>query len=443
MMGRADGRTGGPADVGSAPWSTPVPPSGSSVRSPDRPSAYDVQAIRADFPILATTTGGKPLVYLDSAATSQKPRQVIAAAARFYETQNANIHRGVYRLSEEATLAYDAVRARAARFFNAASPAEIVFTRGTTEAINLVAQTWGRTNLRAGDEVLVTGMEHHSNIVPWQLVAEQTGARLVAAPVTDAGELDLEAFERLLTERVKLVGVVQVSNALGTVNPVGDIVRLAHARGIPVLVDGAQSAPHLGVDLQALGCDFFVCSAHKMLGPMGVGVLYGRAELLERMPPWQGGGDMIATVSFERSTWAPVPQKFEAGTPNVGGVVAFGAALDYLDAVGLDRIRAHEHALLEYATPRVAGIPGVRLVGTARDKAAVLSFVMDCAHPHDIGTILDGDGIAIRAGHHCAQPLMRRLGVPATARASFAPYNTTAEVDALVAALHRVRAIFG
>jgi cysteine desulfurase/selenocysteine lyase len=439
----ADGRTGGQADSSSGGAGVLRTVAHPSARAPGRPAAFDARSIRADFPLLATTTRGKPLVYLDSAATSQKPRQVIEAGARFYETQNANIHRGVYRLSEEATLAYDAVRARVARFLNAAAPAEIVFTRGTTEGINLVAQTWGRTNLRAGDEVLVTGMEHHSNIVPWQLVAEQTGARLVAAPVTDAGELDLEAFERLLTERVKLVSVVHVSNALGTVNPVRAIVELAHARGIPVLVDGAQSAPHLGVDLQALGCDFFVCSSHKMLGPMGVGVLYGRAELLERMPPWQGGGDMIASVSFERSTWAPAPQKFEAGTPNVGGVVAFGAALDYLDAVGLDRILAHEHALLEYATPRVAEIPGVRLVGTAREKAAVLSFVMDCAHPHDIGTILDGEGVAIRAGHHCAQPLMRRLGVPATARASFALYNTTDEVDALVAALHRVRAIFG
>jgi cysteine desulfurase/selenocysteine lyase len=407
--------------------------------------AFDVRRVRADFPILATPAGrgGVPLVYLDSAATSQKPRSVIEAETRYYETLNANIHRGVYWLSEQATLAYDRVRAQAARFLGARASEEVVFTRGTTEGINLLASSYTQAFLRPGDEVLVTGMEHHSNIVPWQLAAERAGIVLRAAPVTDAGELDLDAFERMLTERVKLVSVVQVSNALGTVNPVGRIVELAHARGAHVLVDGAQSAPHLGVDVAALGCDFFVCSGHKMLGPTGVGLLWGRAELLERLPPWQGGGDMIASVSFEGSTWAPSPQKFEAGTPNIAGVVGLGAAIEYLEAVGMDAIRAHEHELLDYATPRVAEVPGLRLVGTAREKAGVLGFVMDCAHPHDIGTVLDAEGIAIRAGHHCTQPLMRRLGVPATARASFALYNTREEVDALVTGLWKVREIFG
>jgi len=406
----------------------------------------DVQAVRADFPILGQPAGrgGVPLVYLDSAATSQKPRSVIEAETRYYETQNANIHRGVYWLSEQATLAYDAVRARAARFLGARGPEEIVFTRGTTEGINLLASSYTQSFLRPGDEVLVTGMEHHSNIVPWQLAAERAGIVLRHAPVTDAGELDMDAFERMLTGsgRVKLVSVVHVSNALGTINPAARIAELAHAHGAHVLLDGAQSAPHLGVDVAALGCDFFVCSGHKMLGPTGIGLLWGRAELLERLPPWQGGGDMIATVSFEGSTWAPSPQKFEAGTPNIAGVAGLGAALEYLERVGLDAVRAHEHELLEYATARVAEIPGLRVVGTAREKAGVLSFVMDCAHPHDIGTILDLEGVAIRAGHHCTQPLMRRLGVPATARASFALYTTREDVDALVAGLHKVRETF-
>jgi len=406
----------------------------------------DVQAVRADFPILGQPAGrgGVPLVYLDSAATSQKPRSVIEAETRYYETQNANIHRGVYWLSEQATLAYDAVRARAARFLGARGPEEIVFTRGTTEGINLLASSYTQSFLRPGDEVLVTGMEHHSNIVPWQLAAERAGIVLRHAPVTDAGELDMDAFERMLTGsgRVKLVSVVHVSNALGTINPAARIVELAHAAGAHVLLDGAQSAPHLGVDVAALDCDFFVCSGHKMLGPTGIGLLWGRGELLERLPPWQAGGDMIATVSFEGSTWAPSPQKFEAGTPNIAGVAGLGAALEYLERVGLDAVRAHEHELLEYATARVAEIPGLRVVGTAREKAGVLSFVMDCAHPHDIGTILDLEGVAIRAGHHCTQPLMRRLGVPATARASFALYTTREDVDALVAGLHKVRETF-
>jgi cysteine desulfurase / selenocysteine lyase len=406
--------------------------------------ALDVQAVRADFPILGTAggRGGVPLVYLDSAATSQKPRSVIEAETRYYETLNANIHRGVYWLSEQATLAYDRAREHAARFLGARASGEVVFTRGTTEGINLLASSYTSAFLRPGDEVLVTGMEHHSNIVPWQLAAERAGIVLKAAPVTDAGELDLDAFERMLTDRVKLVSVVHVSNALGTINPVERIIELAHARGAHVLLDGAQSAPHLGVDVAALGCDFFVCSAHKMLGPTGVGLLWGRAELLERLPPWQGGGDMIASVSFEGSTWAPSPQKFEAGTPNIAGIVGLGAALEYMERVGMDAIRAHEHELLAYATPRVAEIPGLRIVGTAREKAGVLGFVMDCAHPHDIGTILDAEGVAIRAGHHCTQPLMRRLGVTATSRASFAIHTTRDDVDRLIDGLERVRSVF-
>ncbi|MFZ5624321.1 MAG: cysteine desulfurase [Gemmatimonadota bacterium] len=407
------------------------------------PVAFDGRAVREDFPILARSIRGKPLVYLDNAATSQKPRAVIEAMSRYYERDNANIHRGVHTLSAEATRRYDEVREQVRAFFNARAAREIVFTRGTTEAINLVARSWGQANLEPGDEILLTEMEHHSNIIPWQLVAEQTGAVIRVAPILDTGELDLAAFERLLTERTKLVSVVHLSNALGTINPVAWIVARAHVLGIPVLVDGAQSAPHLGVDVRALGCDFFVCSGHKMLGPTGIGVLYGRAELLEQMPPWQGGGDMIETVTFEGSTWAPIPSKFEAGTPPIAEVIGLGAALDYLVATGRERIAAWEHALLEYATARVQEVPGLRVVGTAKEKASVLSFVIDGIHPHDIGTVLDDQGVAIRAGHHCCQPLMRRLGLPATARASFALYNTTDDVDALVAGLHRARELLG
>ncbi|MDQ2670340.1 MAG: cysteine desulfurase [Gemmatimonadota bacterium] len=414
-----------------------------SAGRPDALALSRLAALRSDFPILSTTTSrGRPLVYLDSAATSQKPRQVIEAVTRYYESQNANIHRGVYELSVRATALYDDVRERVARFLGA-DPAGVVFVRGATEGINLVAQSWGRTNLRAGDEVLVTGMEHHSNIVPWQLVAEQTGAVVRAAPVTDAGELDLDAFTGLLGARTRLVAVTHVSNALGTVNPVGHIVQLAHERGALVLVDGAQAAPHLPVDLAELEADFFVCSGHKMLGPTGIGVLAARPELLDAMPPWMGGGDMIATVSFEGSTWAPVPQKFEAGTPNIAGVVGLGAAVEYLTEVGLDAIAAREHELLEYATAQLRDIAGVRIIGTARDKASVLSFTMNGVHPHDVGTVLDAEGVAIRAGHHCCQPLMRRFAVPATARASFAFYNNADDVDALVSGLRRVREIFG
>ncbi len=407
------------------------------------PVPLDVERLRADFPILGQRVRGKPLVYLDNAATSQKPRVVIDAVTRFYSSENANIHRGVHFLSERATLAYDAVREKVARFLNAGSASEIVFTRGTTESINLVAQSFGRAMLRPGDEVLITGMEHHSNIVPWQMLCEQTGARLRAVPITATGELDLEAFDRLLGERTRLVALVHLSNALGTINPVRELVTRAHARGVPVLVDGAQSAPHLGVDVRSLDCDFFACSGHKMFGPTGVGVLYGREALLERMPPWQGGGDMIASVTLERSTWAPVPAKFEAGTPMIAEVIGLGAAVDYLTAVGLTAIAAWEHELLAAATERVREIDGLRLVGTARAKASVLSFVMEGVHPHDIGTVLDDEGIAIRAGHHCAQPVMQHFGVPATARASFAAYNTLEEIDVLVRGLRRVRQVFG
>ena len=407
------------------------------------PVQLDVERLRSDFPILGQRVRGKPLVYLDNAATSQKPQVVIDAVTRFYSIENANIHRGVHFLSEQATLAYDAVRQKVARFLNAGSAREIIFTRGTTESINLVAQSFGRSALRPGDEVLITGMEHHSNIVPWQIVCEQIGARLRAVPMTETGELDLEAFDRLLGERTRLVALVHLSNALGTINPVRDLVARAHARGVPVLVDGAQSAPHLGVDLQVLDCDFFACSGHKMFGPTGVGVLYGREALLERMPPWQGGGDMIASVTLERSTWAPVPAKFEAGTPMIAEVIGLGAAVDYLSALGASAIATWEHELLAAASERVQEIDGVRLVGTAPAKASVLSFVMEGVHPHDIGTVLDDEGIAIRAGHHCAQPVMQHFGIPATARASFAAYNTLDDIDALVRGLRRVRQVFG
>jgi cysteine desulfurase / selenocysteine lyase len=405
--------------------------------------ALDVERLRRDFPILSQRVRGKALVYLDNAATSQKPRPVVEAVSRFYTAENANIHRGVHYLSERATVAYDAVRERVARFVNAALPSEIVFTRGTTEGINLVAQSWARNRLRPGDEILITEMEHHSNIVPWHLVAEQTGASVRAIPLTDAGELDLAGFDRLLTDRTRLLAVTHVSNALGTINPVRWIVARARERGVVTVVDGAQSAPHLPVDVQALGCDFFAFSGHKVFGPTGVGVLYGRAELLEAMPPWQGGGDMIETVTLERSTFASPPARFEAGTPMIAEVIGLGAALEYVESVGHAAIGAWEEELLGYATERVRELDGVRLIGTAREKAAVLSFVMDGIHPHDVGAVLDDDGIAIRAGHHCAQPVMRRFGVPATARASFAFYNTRDDVDALVRGLLRVRTVFG
>ncbi len=404
---------------------------------------FDLERVRADFPILGRTIRGKPLVYLDNAATSQKPQSVIDAVTRFYTAENANIHRGVHYLSERATAAYDEVREDVTRFINAPSSRQVIFTKGTTEGINLVAQSYGRPQLKSGDDIVITAMEHHSNIVPWQLLCEQTGAELKAASINDRGELDVAELEELLTPRTRLVAVVHLSNALGTINPVKAIVALAHERGIPVLVDGAQAAPHLSVDVQDLDCDFYVFSGHKLFGPTGVGVLYGREDLLERMPPYQGGGDMIATVSLQGSTWAPLPAKFEAGTPMIAQIAGLGAALKYVESLGLERIGSWEHELLAYATERVSEIEGLRIIGTAEHKAGVLGFVMNEAHPHDIGTILDNEGIAIRAGHHCAQPVMERFGVPATARASFAFYNTLEEVDALVTGLGTVKKMFG
>jgi cysteine desulfurase / selenocysteine lyase len=404
---------------------------------------FDVERIREDFPILSRRVRGMPLVYLDNAATSQKPQSVIDAVADFYRLDNANIHRGIHYLSERATADYQAVRRQVARFLNAASDREIVFTRGTTEGINLVAQSFGREFLRPGDEVLITGMEHHSNIVPWQLIAEQTGAALKAVPLTTTGELDLESFERLLGPKTRLVAVVHVSNALGTINPVKRLIAMAHQQDVPVLLDGAQSVPHFPVDVQDLECDFLAFSGHKLYGPTGVGVLYGRESLLERMPPCQGGGGMIESVTVERSTWADLPAKFEAGTPMIAEVRGLGAALDYVSRIGWVAIELWEQSLLAYATQELAALDGVTIIGTAPAKASVVSFTMDQIHPHDISAILDEGGVAIRAGHHCAQPVMRHFGIPGTARASFALYNTREEVDALVAGLVRVREVFG
>lgn len=402
----------------------------------------DVEAVRREFPILRQAVHGHPLVYLDNAASCQKPQAVVDAERAVYETHYANIHRGVHQMSMRSTDAYEAAREKARRFLNAASVKEVIFTRGTTEAINLVAQTWGRRNVGAGDEVLITGLEHHSNIVPWQMLCEEKGALLRVAPIDDAGDVVMADFERLLTPRTKMVAVSHVSNALGTVNPVKRMVALAHAVGAVVLVDGAQAVPHAVVDVRALDCDFYALSAHKLYGPSGVGVLYGKQALLAAMPPWQGGGDMILSVTFEKTTYNDLPYKFEAGTPNIAGGIAMGAALDWVTALGLPRIAAHEHDLLVYATEQLQRVPGVRIVGTAREKAAVVSFVMEGIHPHDIGTVLDYEGVAIRTGHHCAQPVMDRYGIPATARASFAAYNTRAEVDVLVRALHKVREVF-
>jgi cysteine desulfurase / selenocysteine lyase len=404
--------------------------------------SYDVGAIRRDFPILAREVYGKPLVYLDNAASAQKPEAVIRAERDVYEKCYANIHRGVHWLSVHATDAYDAAREKARAFINAADTREIIFVRGTTEAVNLVAQTYGRARVRAGDEILITGLEHHSNIVPWQLLSEEKGAALRVAPLTDSGEVDLDAMERLITPRTRIVSVAHLSNALGTVLPIRHIVEMAHARGVPVLVDGAQAVPRMSVDVRALDCDFYAFSSHKVYGPTGVGVLYGRTELLEAMPPYQGGGDMIRSVTFEQTTFNVLPYKFEAGTPNIAGGIAFGAALDYVSGIGLASIEAHERDLLEYATASVSEIPGLRIIGTAREKAGVLSFVLDRVHPHDIGTVLDREGIAIRTGHHCAQPVMDRFGIPATARASFGLYNTREEVDALVRAIHKAIGMF-
>jgi cysteine desulfurase/selenocysteine lyase len=406
-------------------------------------TAFDVHAIREDFPILRDFVRGKPLVYLDNAATTQKPRAVVDRIARFYLRENANVHRGVHLLSERATDAYEKARNTVSRFLHAADPKEIVFVRGTTEAINLVAHSYGRTHVGAGDEVVVTAMEHHSNIVPWQMLCTETGARLRVVPITDAGELRLDEYERWLSPRTKIVAVVHVSNALGTINPVQHIARIAHQRGIPVLVDGAQAVAHMPVDVQALECDFYAFSGHKIFGPTGIGVLYGKASLLEAMPPYQGGGDMISSVTFERTLYNAVPYKFEAGTPNIAGAIGLAAALEYVETVGLDRIAAHERDLLAYGTDALSQIRGLRLTGTAPGKADILAFVLDGVHPHDVGTILDREGVAIRTGHHCCQPLMDRLGVPATARASLALYNTRGDIDALAAALHKVGEVFG
>ncbi len=406
-----------------------------------RASPLDVARLREDFPILRQTIHGQPLVYLDNAATSQKPQAVIDCEARYYAETNANIHRGVHTLSQRATEAYEAARETVRRFINAARREEIVFVRGTTEAINLVAASYGQ-RFEPGDEILITEMEHHSNIVPWQLACERSGAILTVAPIDDAGELLPDEFERRLGPRTKLVALTQLSNALGTINPVQRIVALAHARGIPVLVDGAQAAAHLEVDVQALDCDFYAFSAHKLYGPTGVGVLYGKQALLDAMPPYQGGGDMIRQVSFRKTSYNDLPYKFEAGTPNVAGVVALGAALDYLGALGLAAVAAHEQDLLAYASDRARATPGLRLIGTARHKASILSFVLDGVHPHDVGTILDYAGVAVRTGHHCAMPVMEHYGVPATVRASFAAYNTREEIDALFRAIDKAQEVF-
>jgi len=404
--------------------------------------ALDVARLRGEFPILATTAHGRPLVYLDNAATSQKPRAVIEAVRRYYTTHNANVHRGVYTLSEQATAAYEGVREQARAFMNAASVHEVIFVRGTTEAVNLVASTWGRANLRVGDEVLVSAMEHHSNIVPWQLLRDAVGATLRVIPMNQRGELLLDEYERLLQGPVKLVAVAHISNSLGTVNPVAEMTRMAHARGAVVLVDGAQGAPHLPIDVQELGADFYTVSGHKMYGPTGIGLLYGRQDLLDAMPPWQGGGDMIKTVTFARTTFADPPARFEAGTPHIAGGIGLGAAIDFLQKSDREATGAHEQDLLEYATARLGEVSGLRLIGTAAHKAAVVSFVLEGVHAHDVGTIVDQEGVAIRTGHHCAQPVMDFFGVPATARASFACYNTRGEVDVLVAAVHKVRKVF-
>jgi len=403
---------------------------------------FDLSAIRRDFPALHQKVHGKALVYLDNAATTQKPTAVIDALNRFYRFDCSNVHRAVHALSERATKAYEDARMTVKQFINASSEREIVFVRGATEAINLVMNSFVRPNVKAGDEILISALEHHSNIVPWQLLAEQTGARLVVAPINDRGELIFEEFERRLGPRTALVAVAHVSNALGTIMPVHEIIRMAHGHGVPVLVDGAQAIPHLPVDVRELECDFYVFSGHKVFGPTGIGILYGRKNLLEQMPPYQAGGDMIRSVTFEKTTYNEVPYKFEAGTPHIAGAIGLGAALEYVAHVGIERAAAHEEKLLVYGTELLNSIPGLRLIGTAREKVGVLSFVLDGIHPHDVGTVLDRDGIAVRTGHHCAQPVMDRFGVPATTRASLAFYNTKAELDALAHGIRRVQKLF-
>ncbi len=419
----------------------PAQPRG-AVASARRP-AFDVEQVRAEFPILAERVHGKPLVYLDSANTSQKPASVLAAMDDYYRHDNANIHRATHLLSERATRAYEATRSKAARFVNAPDDKSIVLTTGTTDGINLVAQAYGRTRLRPGDEVVLSWLEHHSNIVPWQMLCEQAGAVLRVAPIDDRGEIELDAYRELVTDRTRIVAFSHISNALGTINPVRAMIDIAHARGAVVLVDGAQAVPHVVVDVQALDCDFYVFSSHKMFGPTGTGVLYGRRALLEAMPPYRGGGDMIASVTFEKTTYNTVPHKFEAGTPNIAGVVGLGAAIDYLGTIDRDAALAHENAVLDYATGRLREVAGTRVIGEAREKAGVLSFVMEGVHPHDVGTILDREGVAVRTGQHCAQPVMDRYGITATIRASLALYNTRQDIDALITALHRVREVFG
>ena len=399
--------------------------------------------VRADFPILRTSAHGKPLVYLDNAATTQKPQVVLDALADYYAESNANVHRGVHYLSGRATDLFEEARAKVARFIGAAEPREVIFTRNATEGINLVAQTWGRANVRAGDEILISAIEHHSNIVPWYMLCAEKGATLRVIPMFDNGELDVEAFARLLSPRTRLVAISALSNALGTVTPLPEIIRAAHAAGALVLVDGAQAAYHMPVNVRALDCDFFALTGHKLYGPTGIGALYGRAALLEEMPPWMGGGDMIASVTFERCTWNVIPNKFEAGTPDISGAIGLGVAVDYVSGIGMDRIQAYEQELLAYGTDALSQVDGLKIVGTAARKASILSFVMDGIHPHDVGTIVDREGVAIRTGHHCAQPVMDRLGIPATARASLAMYNTREEIDALVAALQKARKVFG
>jgi len=409
---------------------------------PAPPVLWDVERVRRDFPALHQQVHGKPLVYLDNAATSQKPQVVIDALTAYYSRENSNVHRGVHLLSEKATQAYETGRACVQRFLNAADTREIVFVRGATEGINLVAASYGRTWVGAGDEIIISAIEHHSNIVPWQILCEEKGAVLRVIPVNDDGELLLDEYARLLGARTKLVAVGHISNALGTINPIEQMIEMAHRQGVPVLIDGAQAAPHLRVDVRALDCDFYVFSGHKTLGPTGIGVLYGKAEWLERMPPYQSGGDMIASVTFEKTTYNALPYKFEAGTPHIAGVIGLGVALDYLSGLGLDRVVAYERELLAYGTAALRAVPGVRIIGTAREKASVLSFVVDGVHAHDVGTVLDQAGVAVRAGHHCAMPVMQRFGVPATVRASLAFYNTREELGALVAGLHDVHEIF-
>ncbi len=403
----------------------------------------DVDRVRADFPILAERVNGKPLVYLDNAASSQKPRHVIDAVSAYYEHSHANIHRGVHFLSQQATEAYEGARETVTRFLNAPESREVIFVRGTTEAINLVAQTYGRSNIGAGDEILVSNLEHHSNIVPWQLLCAEKGATIKVIPMNQAGDLCIDRYEQLFTDRTKLVAVGHVSNAIGTINPIRQITSIAKQRGVTVLVDGAQAAPHVPIDVTDIGCDFYAISGHKMFGPTGIGALYGRAELLEAMPPYQGGGEMIRSVSFEGSTFAPIPAKYEAGTPNIAGTIGMAAAVDYLEHIGWSAIRAAEDELVRYALKRLRGVDGLTLIGEPQERAGVVSFVLNDIHAHDLGTILDQDGVAVRTGHHCAQPVMDFYGVPATARASFAFYNTHAEVDSLVSGLEKAKEVFG